>query len=111
MGSFLGLDAFGTPYWFLVKNKKQMLDFSNIAKSSDADLKIVKGLEQEKLLLYFLTAAERKAPIEAWHSFAYSISHQLEDFFISIVRDNIPGFRPNNVTSFKSFQENAFYAK
>ena len=104
MGSYLGLDAEGQAYWFLVKSEAQMVDDLNTAVSADEASEITQVLKDKKHLLYCLTSAQHQLPVSEWSSLLHPVAYQTDGFYISIIKGSIKGFKADEVLSFNAFR-------
>ncbi len=92
-GSFLGLDAEGNPYWFLVRSEAQMLDLVDLAQGADdCSPELFRSLKNRERLVYFLTEAQRNLGLNQWLQLAHPVHGRHEEFYVAWVEGPISGF-------------------
>ncbi len=93
MGSFLGLNTAGEPYWFFVKTEAQMVDLVDIARGGEPSFEVVRALEGRSAMVYFLSEEERNLDLEEWPSLTHPVTSKIEEVYLAWVEGPVRGFK------------------
>jgi CheY-like chemotaxis protein len=92
VGSFVGLNYQGEPFWFLVRNKMQIADLIDLAKDNEYSTPILDALQAKECIIYFLTEEERNIEVAKWEQLSHPITSIVDDFYVAWVAGPILGF-------------------
>jgi CheY-like chemotaxis protein len=73
IGSYLGLNAQGTFFWFLLSNEEQINQYYVTAVNADYNSEFVNALRSKKNLIFLLSDEEKKKPISNWNKYMFPI--------------------------------------
>lgn len=109
-GSYLLLDIYGKPTWFLMKDEKNMQEFQEVAEFDKAPQEIFQKLKNRSHLPFFFSEADFQTPIHHWHSFMHPIIKKINTsdttFYISILHEeNSPYKFKKPIFTYQNFLE------
>lgn len=109
-GSYLFLDKQGRPYWFLVKSKEEIEEFTKIAKEIGAEKSVIKALSTKEKIPFFLTEGDKRANVSQWQRYLHPC-HKLQgehhEYYYALLRDESFGINFDEVLSYRDFLNKA----
>lgn len=106
IGSYIGLNAEGDIFWFLLTNEKQLHLFQNIALNAGANTKIIDSLKSKNNLLFLFSEDEKKQPISSWNKYIFPIHGNFntnnEIYFYSFLEKESFSINKNKIVPFKN---------
>ena len=111
-GSFLFLDAKGTPSWLLVKTENDLNDYLDMAIDSGASETVISALKSKKSILYFNNFNEYSDAIDGhWVDYLYpaktlALSPDKKCFYALVKQIKNSSLKHDEILSFDAFMQN-----
>ena len=88
-GSFLLLDAYGNPYWLLIKYDTDIKDQLELIEGIEVPASMVSAIKEHDKLLFMASEADYKMPATQWESFLFDAHKLQEGIYYSVQSGHI----------------------